>query len=158
MVRISTGSAVFLLLVGVGMIVVGVHLGRKEYAIMKTWPRTDAVVVSSGVREGRGKHGSTLYSPRLQLKYSVAGKEYVRDAEMSGWATSSRSSSQKVVDDYRPGTYCTVPYNPADPNEVHMQLGGSFHTFSGPLVALLTGFAFVLPGLLRLFKLAVHAG
>ncbi len=158
MVRLSAGSMVFLFLVGIGMIVVGVRLGRKEYAIATTWPRTDAVVVSSGVVEWRDPGKRTVYSPGVQLKYSVAGKEYVREPKMSGWATSSRSSSQKVVDAYRPGRHCMVPYNPADPNEVHMQLGGTFDTFSGPLICLLMGFGFVLPGLRRLFKLTVHTG
>lgn len=150
---------VFLLLVGVGLIVVGVHMGRKEYAIMKAWPKADAVVISSSVLEGRGKHGNTpVYSLSVQLKYTVAGKVYIRDAQMSGWATSSRSSSQKLVDDYRPGTHYMVPYNPDSPSEAYMQLGGNFATFSGPLICLLLGFGFALPGLRRLFKLTFQTG
>jgi len=125
MIRQSTAWMLFLFPAGVGLIGVGVHLVRKEVGAMITWPRVDAVVVSSRVVEGSSTGGrGPVYSPGLKLKYTVAGKEYILDAEMSGWATSSHASSEEIVDEYPPGSHHMVPYNPADPNEVRMQLGG----------------------------------
>jgi len=162
MIRQSTAWMLFLFPVGVGLIGVGVHLVRKEVGAMITWPRVDAVVVSSRVVEGSSTGSSRgsgpVYSPGLKLKYTVAGKEYIRDAGMSGWATSSHASSEEIVDKYPPGSHHMVPYNPADPNEVRMQLGGYLDTFSGPLICLVLGFAFVLPGLWRVYVLTFPTG
>jgi Protein of unknown function (DUF3592) len=137
--------------IGAAAILGGIHFGRKPYVIMKTWPKANALVVSSEVAQKDEKDGGTLYWPRVKLQYSVGGKEYARVADQSG-ATSSHTAIQKVVDSLPPGTHHLLPYDPANPQEIYVGAGWDLQTFWLPGFLLLFGFAFMLPGLVLILK------
>jgi Protein of unknown function (DUF3592) len=137
--------------IGAAAILGGIHFGRKPYAIMKTWPKADALVVTSEVAQKDEKDGGTLYWPRVMLQYSVAGKEYTRVADQSG-ATSSHAAIQKVVDSLPPGTRHLLPYDPAHPQEIYVGAGWDLQTFGLPGFLLLFGLAFILPSLVVILK------
>jgi Protein of unknown function (DUF3592) len=131
-------------LMGVGIIVGSFYWGRRQYTALETWPRVDAVVVSSQVAETMGEANDTgKYWARIKLKYSVGGKEYSKIAG-TGSSTSSRSTAREEVAKMPPGTHLMLPYNPADPYEIKLGVGWNFSTFGLPLMGVLTGLALVL--------------
>jgi Protein of unknown function (DUF3592) len=138
-------------LIGTAAILAGIHFGRRPYAIMKTWPKANALVVTSEVAEKDEKNGGTLYWPRVKLQYTAGGKEYTQIADQSG-ATSSHAAIQKVVDALPPGTHHLLPYDPANPGDIFVGAGWDFQTFLLPGFLLLFGLAFMLPALWLLLK------
>jgi hypothetical protein len=131
---------------------------RQHYAMMTSWPRANALVVASQVAEGRDSKGNRSYWPRVTLKYSVAGKEYVQVAERPGASSGSRSGAQEVVDGLQPGTHHLLPYNPDNPGKIYVDIGWNFSNFGFFGVFLLAGVVSMLPFLWSLFKFVVGVG
>jgi hypothetical protein len=151
---------IFLALIGLGFAGFGGYMLRQNYAMMKTWPRADALVIASEVAEqhstSEGK-AETTYWPRVTLKYTVAGNQYVQVAERPGASSGSRSRAQDVVDGLQPGTHHLLPYNPASPQKIYVSTGWTFGNFGFFGVFVLAGFLALLPLLWSLFKLFVGA-
>jgi Protein of unknown function (DUF3592) len=148
----------FSTLLGVGMIAGSIYWAHREYAALRPWPRTDAVVISSKVMEESGSShgGAEQYYPLVELKYAVGGKEYTKTTSADS-ATDSPFRAQREVAGLPPGKHLRVPYNPADPSDVDLGVGWNFSTIGGPALLLLMGLVFALMGLWSVIKPVVGA-
>lgn len=143
---------------GLGFAGFGAYMLRRNYAMLKTWPRADALVVSSQVAERLDSKGRKSYWPRVTLKYNVAGKDYVRVAERPGASAGPHSGAQEVVGGFQPGTRHLLPYNPSNPGKIYVDIGWNFSNFGFFGVFLLAGVVVMLPLLWSMFKLVVGVG
>lgn len=129
-------------LAGLVLIALGVREGWNQFAVMHRWPKAGALVLSSDLAhaESVGTRNSyvTVYWPVVRLEYSVQGKHYVGLAHYAA-KSDIRSDWQPVVDDLKPGTTHSLPYDPKDPSDIRIGVRWNFANLG------LAGFL-ILPG------------
>lgn len=106
-------------LTGVFVGFVGVTAYRVADANLR-FQTTEGMVTASRVVTSRGSKGSTSYTPVVDYRYTVAGREYHSDRYefMSGGSSASGGArgATAVVERCRPGTKVTVFYDPQRPD------------------------------------------
>jgi len=128
----TAGAGVFLTLLGLAFLAPAVWMAREQYRLIQSWPEVEATGVRSEVVSYRGKSG-TMYRAEYELRYTVNGKEYITPFS-SNVSSSSRSGRQQEADRYAPGTRHRIRFNPADPNDVRLNVGFRFGFFLLPLI------------------------
>ena len=104
----------------------------------RTWPQTDALVVSSRVVNPRGPDS---YSPEIVFRYDAAGEQ--RDvAIVPSWSTSVYGTVRAHVDEYPAGATLRVAVNPDDPLDIRYDLSSSLMNLLLPGVLGLMGLIF----------------
>ena len=104
----------------------------------RTWPQTDALVVSSRVVNPRGPDS---YSPEIVFRYDAAGER--RDVTIvPSWSTSVYGTVRAHVDQYPAGATARVAVNPDDPLDIRYDLSSSLINLLLPGVLGLMGLIF----------------
>ena len=99
------------------------------------------VVLDKRVAESRGDDGST-YRPEIQIRYTVAGREYTTWAyDAAKIYSSGRDGKQKIIDQFQAGREYPCWYDPTDPEKVVLVRGYSWTTLFAliPLVFVAVG-------------------
>ena len=125
---------------------------NRQYTIMKSWPTVEADVVRSEVVRTEDSDGNTLYRPSIEFAYSVNGKDY-RSFGGSHVSTSNYEATMRKLEVYAAGSRHRIWYNPADPNEIHFDVGYNFGFFFLPILLGSMGIVFTAFGAVFLIKM-----
>lgn len=118
--------------VGLGLLTGGFFSGRRQYNILKNWPKVDATVTKSEVTTGRDQD-TTMYGTQFEFRYTVNGKEYLTPAS-SSYESSSYSEMKRKADVFAPGTHHTLLYDPVEPIDIRYDAGYNFSFFLAPTI------------------------
>ena len=129
-VWIIVGGVFFV--IGLGLLTGAYFAGRRQYNILKHWPRVNATVTKSEVTTGRDRD-ITIYGTEFEFRYAVNDKEYKTPAT-SSYKTSSYTEMKRQADIFAPGTTHALLYDPADPNEIRYDAGYNFSFFLAPVI------------------------
>lgn len=119
--------------IGLGLLTGAYFAGRRQYNILKHWPRVDATVTESEVTTGRDKDGTTMYGTQIEFRYTVNDREFKTPAT-SSYKTSSYTEMKRQADIFAPGTTHALLYDPADPNDIRYDAGYNFSFFLAPVI------------------------
>lgn len=112
------------LLVGVSLMLAGIWAGRQLHIVWNIWPSTDGVVVCGTVQDvlqvpfAKGGMPSHLYTPKIEFRYSVSGRDYITEAPSVYSADTFAQAAANLTRLYAPGTHHPIRYNPRDPREI----------------------------------------
>ena len=138
--------------VGLLLLVLAGWSANRQYTIMKSWPTVEAEVIRSEVVRTEDSDGNVLYRPSIEFGYTVNGKEY-QSFGGSHVSTSNYEATKRKLEAYHAGTRHRVWYNPADPNEIHFDVGYSFGFFFLPILLGSMGIVFTAFGAVFLIKM-----
>ncbi len=128
---------------GAGLLVTGIASRR--------WPHVAGeITLSRADYEVRERDGvtSTDYSPTVEYRYSVDGREYHgNEINVRGHGT-SLSEVQAILAKYPAGRAVNVYYNPARPAEALLEPGASWST----ALVLLASIAFIVLAILAIMR------
>jgi hypothetical protein len=151
---------ILLLLVGGGFSATGYFLMLKpEWEAKHAFVETPCEIVSAKLIESRNKKGNLLYRPEFRVRYTVEGKVYEQDTyRIVTGSSSSKSSNQSVVDDFKVGGTYPCWYDPKNPMRVVVDRSYSILSllFTG-IGGLLAGIA-ILALLVKAVKVALAIG
>lgn len=129
-------------IVGVAFIAAGITLtataaviAKRQYTVLKSWPQADATVmkivpIDRAVRDVKGKTGR-YYGADVSFAFSANARQYVTETR---WQFSSKRQLQEQVPAYAAGTRQIIWYNPANPQEVRLDVGYNWNTFDFAIV------------------------
>ena len=113
--RDNLGTAIFLTLLGLGLISIGWMWGGIQQYRLMTYQRTTATILNSHVQENKG-HRSTLWEPAITYQYVVGQNKYESQrVKASGDSQGEFDWAQKIVNEHTAGNISTAWYNPANP-------------------------------------------
>jgi hypothetical protein len=154
--RRTRGLSRLLLPLGVPLFVLGLY-GVGVGLLTLTWPRTEAVILTSGIdlheatttvpgtdkyRGGRFETRETA-TLRVRYRYRVDGQDYqAGGVEPADFGLQTSSAARELVRTYRPGQPVTIAYNPRHPERAYLQPGPS----SPALMLVLVGGALAMAG------------
>jgi hypothetical protein len=131
-------QAVLGLLVGFSLMLAGIWAGRQLHIVWNIWPSTDGTVVRATVQESLevpyAKGGMPVhhYTPQIEFRYTVNGRDYVSEAPSVYTADSYEKASANLARLYAPGTHHPIRYNPRDPRDIQfgvIEFGGLAFSF-----------------------------
>ena len=95
------------------------------------WPKAKGEITYAGISEEYEADGST-FSPVIEYKYKVRGKEYHSDNFAYGFVSSGfKFVSNSIFKRYRNRPFVDVYYNPKNPKQSVLIVGVTmFHIFS----------------------------
>jgi Protein of unknown function (DUF3592) len=132
--------ALFPLLMGFVFLCIAAYSGYSRFDVLKHWPSVDAVVTQSRLEhhqetmnDKNGSHTTTVYTPQIELRYTLNGKEYTTPAR-AGYSSSNYAEMKQKVDNYAPGTHHAIRYNPANLNDIRYDVAATFDYFTLPVV------------------------
>ena len=137
---------------GLLLLVLAGWSANRQYTIMKSWPTVEAEVIRSEVARTEDSDGNVLYRPSIAFGYKVNGKEY-QSFGGSHVSTSNYEATKRNLAAYDAGSRHRVWYNPADPNEIHFDVGYSFGFFFLPILLGSMGIVFTAFGAVFLIKM-----
>lgn len=110
-------------------------IAKRQYTVLKSWPRADATVmkivpIDKRVRDSRGSVGR-YYGADVSLAFSTLARQYLTETR---WQFSSKRELEERVVAYAAGTRRTIWYNPADPQDVRLDVGYNWNTFDFAIV------------------------
>lgn len=123
------GGVLFLLIfAGLGMVILILSIrGRRKAKASLAWPGTTGEIVEARVERqtDEDSDGNTeiRFTPRVEYRYTVKGKE-LSSRTMAFGLTTSYSSASKAEEKIRPysiGKTVTVYYNPEKPGEAVLE-------------------------------------
>ncbi|MDA0814686.1 MAG: DUF3592 domain-containing protein [Verrucomicrobia bacterium] len=92
---------------------------KPEWEAKHAFVETPCEIVSAKLIESRNKKGSLLYRPEFHVRYTVEGKVYEQDTyRIVKSSSSSKSSNQAVVDEFKVGGTYPCWYDPKNPTRV----------------------------------------
>lgn len=113
--------AIALAAAGVVLILSALRIVHRQYAIMESWPRVNATVLSSRLAQKdtytASKYLVTAYWPVVEVKYEVGGTVYDRQASYAA-KSDVRADWQPVVAELKPGSSHLLPYDPDHPDDI----------------------------------------
>jgi hypothetical protein len=121
------------IIMGLVLTVLGIGFSIWGYGVMKIttaslkWPTTRALIVHSQIKSTSvsGEAGYQ-HSADITYKYTVNGKEHTSNKIIAGdYSSNSSSRAQKIIRQYREGSYVEAYYNPERPSEAVLIPGGS---------------------------------
>jgi Protein of unknown function (DUF3592) len=132
--------AAFPLLIGLAFLAGAAYSAYGRYNILKHWPSVDAQVTQSRLASHQeivnGKNGSsttTVYTPQIEFRYALDGKEYTTPANAS-YSSNNYADMKQKVDIYAAGTRHAIRYNPANPNDIRYDVAASFDYYMMPVI------------------------
>jgi hypothetical protein len=166
--RISKGALG--LIVGLSLVLAGIWTGRQLHIVWSIWPSTDGVVVRSGVQEvlqapyAKGGMPIHRYTPRVEFRYKVGGRDYVAEASSVYTSDSFDQTAASLAQMYSKGTHHPIRYNPRNPREIDFgvikfgSLAYSFVVLIGGVVLSTMGLKMLVTGGAKRAELAVAQG
>ena len=118
------GKGVMGLFVGLSLVTVGILGCRQLHIVWNIWPSTDGVVVGATVQEmlnvpyAKGGLPVHTYSPKVEFRYTVAGKAYSTEAPSVNASDSYDKAAAHLARLYATGTHHPIRYNPRNPSEI----------------------------------------
>jgi hypothetical protein len=112
------------LLVGVSLMLAGIWAGRQLHIVWNILPSTDGVVVRGTVQDvvqvpfAKGGMPTHLYTPKIEFRYTVGGRDYTTEAPSVYTADTFAQAAANLTRLYAPGTHHPIRYNPRDPREI----------------------------------------
>jgi hypothetical protein len=109
---------------GLCLLAAGIWVARGLHTVWNTWSSTDGVVVRGQVEEftlyptARGAAPLRRYRPRVEFRYSVAGKQYTREVGSDSSYDTHNQALGHLLTTYAPGSHHAVRYNPKDPTDI----------------------------------------
>jgi uncharacterized protein DUF3592 len=130
-------SAAFLV-VGAGTAVHGLWTLYVAWG-SEDWPSVQGAILDTSLETSSDSDGRTTYAPRVRYTYEVTGKTYTSDRLFIGGPlyTSWRSPALTTTERYRPGSSCSVRYDPSQPIRSCLEPGAKWYLFLVPLVGAL---------------------
>lgn len=107
---------------GLAFLTVAAVVGVGRYQAATKWPQVEAVVTRSGVETGKSSSGQWNFQPRVQLRYTVEGREHQEWAVSDG--TNNYAAVMRLVEANPVGARSVVRRHPSNPREVRLE--GSF--------------------------------
>ncbi|MCX6340366.1 MAG: DUF6159 family protein [Candidatus Aureabacteria bacterium] len=94
------------------------HASRRA----ENWPVTEGIVLNSGVKAERGRHGRR-YAPKIIVSYEVQGMPYRgnRISVLPLKRFGNRSRAERYAAKYPAGKRVTVHYNPGKPDRYYVE-------------------------------------
>lgn len=144
---------------------VGFYIGKPILDKAKAstnWPTVDGKVIESKLKRRKKSREKDTYEAVVIYQYEVDGESFEGDSVWAGqYSSSSRSSMQKIVSQYRVGADVSVYYSPDDPYEAVLQPGAfasSYMVFGIGMLFLVFGCILVVVPIIKLvFLTAVVA-
>ena len=107
-----------------GLILAAAWLAYSTRAMLKTWPVANAQLMSSRTRSyvhrnEKRQRDYTHFEVIVEFRYSAAGRSYLTPSAKD--YTSSKDADQALAL-YAPGSRHEIGYNPADPNEIRLNM------------------------------------
>jgi hypothetical protein len=102
----------------------GIVVGRQLHIVWNIWPSTDGVVVRGAVQDvlqvpyAKGGMPVHRYTPKIQFRYTVSGRDYTTEAPSVYIADTYEKAAANLSRMYAPGTHHPLRYNPRDPREI----------------------------------------
>lgn len=144
-------ALVFVTIIGVAFLASAVWAAHYQYTVLKTWPTAEATVARSEVVSFRDSKGTRMYRVELGLRYAVNRKEYLTPVP-SDISSSSHQKMRRRAEEYAPGTRLPIRFNPADPNDIRLNVGYNVGFFALPLIFTGVGLVVSAAGVLLLKK------
>ncbi len=138
--------------IGLVLIVLTGWSAHRQHTIMTSWPTVEAAVIRSEVVRTEDSDGNTLYRPSIEFGYNVNGKDYL-SLGASHVSTSSYQATVRKLETYAAGSRHRVWYNPADPNDIHFDVGYNFNFFFLPILLGSLGIVFTAFGAIFLSRM-----
>ena len=102
---------------------------RKASAAAASWPSTSGKVVTSTVESYQkriDRSTSTFYEPVVEYAYRVHGREFrSRQITLGSTSGGSRGFAEKAAARYPVGMTVELRYDPANPSQAALRIGGS---------------------------------
>ena len=115
------GIETIFLVIGVGFLLGATYAYDRIVRQPRTWPQSDALIVSSRVINPRGP---AHYSPELMFR--LGGGESTRDVRIAPrWSSSSYTVVQSHIERFPSGARVKVAVNPTDPSDLRYDLTSS---------------------------------
>jgi hypothetical protein len=142
----SRFAALLFLVIGVGLLA-GAGLAYYYMVVRpQSWPRTDAVVVSSRVVNPTNP---SQHQPEIVFRLERDGQ--ARDVTVTAsWSSSSYDSVRAYVDRFPAGAIVPVAINPADGSDIRYELGASLLNLLVPGLLGALGLIFTIVGLVTI--------
>lgn len=114
----------------------------------RSWPTTEATILSSKIEEHDGDDGST-YSAEFTYTYDVDGQNYTNDRYTFLEISGSYKSAKKTKEHHPVGSKVVISYDPDDPQQAVMDNSMGWRLLFGllPLVFIVVGAGIVWAGL-----------
>ena len=110
---------------GIGFSIWGYGVMESTRASLK-WPTTQALIVRSQIKSTSSLGAKYQHSADIIYKYTINGKEYTSNKIIAGdYSSGNRRRAQKIIRQYRKGSYVEVYYTPGKPSEAVLIPGGS---------------------------------
>ena len=137
------GVQTVFLVVGIGLLAGAGYAYESLVRKPRTWPQTDALIVSSRVINPRGP---AHYAP--ELIFRLRDGSATRDVRVTpSWSSSSYGVIERHVAQFPAGAHVPVAVNPNNPSDVRYDLGLSVGNLILPGVLGLLGATFAIIGL-----------
>ena len=112
------GVETIFLVIGVGLLLAAAYAYERIVRQPRTWPTSDALIVSSRVINPRGP---AHYSP--ELIFRLGEEKSARDVRVAPrWSSSSYNVVQSHIAGFPAGARVNVAVNPADPSDLRYDL------------------------------------
>lgn len=118
---------------GIALTVTAVVIAKRQYKVLKSWPHADATVMKIVPIDTVAGHGKTgrYYGADLTFTFIANARPYLTQTR---WQFTSKRELHEQVAAYAAGTRQTIRYNPADPQEVRLNVGYNWNTFDFAIV------------------------
>src|SRR5262245_34312475 len=118
-----------LFFIGLPMVLIGIGAGIawRQSVKLTTYRPVEATVLSTRIDAHRGK--STSYSPRVEYRYNVGGRQYVSSVVTPISESSGHSWAQGIINCYAPGGKTTAYCDPNDPAKAFLVHEYSFFPY-----------------------------
>ena len=154
------------IVVGLALLAAGVWAGRQLHIVWNIWPSTDGLVVRGAVQDSlevpyaKGGMSVHRYTPKIEFRYVVDGKNYTTEAPSVYSADTYEKAAANLVRMYAVGTHHPVRYNPRDPRDIRFgiiefgPLAFSFLLLIGGVVLAVVGVNWLVMGLRQRVEVA----
>ncbi|MFQ5500274.1 MAG: DUF3592 domain-containing protein, partial [Candidatus Zixiibacteriota bacterium] len=123
----------FLRPIGLSLMVAGLVLSAfqfsilSEYQQMQSWPVTDGIVISSGIK------GTYAHHPEIEYSYSVQGRTYraVSDLQAPGFGGKRKraEAAEVLTSEHSIGDSVRVHFDPSSPSTARIYISPPWHLF-----------------------------
>lgn len=138
---VATVAAMIFFILGLIWIIYGVW-GNMKIRRIAGWPKANGTVIVSSAEPYNLFSTRTildpssismigneaLYSPKVQYKYQVGGREYLSDnLTYRGYYVHNALETRAILAAYRPGAAISVYYNPSNHSEAYINNGRLYY-------------------------------
>jgi Protein of unknown function (DUF3592) len=141
--------AVANLIIGVMLLIFSAPFFLHQITVLRTWPTARAQVLRSDVVVDRISQHEQLYSARLGLLYTVAGKPIT--TELTSYQDRNYDKTRIRAEEFPVGSFHEIRYHPNDPLQARIGASWNARFFALPLIVGGSGAVFGLIAAICLF-------